>query len=134
MLISEAYDSQTVGLRALDNGRPIHVHRDVRIPNLLEWRIKISMLRAYLHLCLKFVAQTPVIDRDNVAALQFRCYVVNPLERRLIESAFSLRRLRSRHSPGKWTLDKHKLVALQIDKFFHAAADQPNRHRIQQFV
>src|SRR4029077_12910908 len=34
----------------------------------------------------------------------------------------------------KWALDQDKLVAFQIDKSFHAAADQAHRHRIQQFV
>src|SRR5437660_40649 len=70
MLISEAYDSQPVCLRALDNGRPIHVHRDVRIPNLLEWRIEISMLGANLNISLKFNARISVVDGDHIASLQ----------------------------------------------------------------
>jgi len=69
MLVSESGDTQPVCLRALDNRRPFHGHRNVRMPDLLEWRTKIAMLRAHLNVSLKFIFQTPVIERDNVAPL-----------------------------------------------------------------
>src|SRR6266481_4863565 len=144
MLVGESGDAQPVCPRALDNARPIHLHRDIRLPDLFEWRIKISMLRAHLDLCLKFVRQTSVIDRDNISALQFRCDVVNPFEGRLIESPSVCRqlgRLRqgfgaqgSSRSLGARALHEHKVIAFHINKFFHVAADQAHRHRIQQFV
>src|SRR6266536_337904 len=133
MLVSESSNTQPVCPRALDNRRPFHGHRDVRMPDLLEWRTKIAMLRAHLNVSLKFIFQTPIIDRDNVAPLQFRCYVIDPIERRLIESVPLCGRLEGRLLRN-WALHKDKLVILQINKFFHVAADQAHRHRVQQFV
>ena len=37
MLIGKSGDTQPVCLRALDNARPTHLHRDVCMPDLLEW-------------------------------------------------------------------------------------------------
>ena len=84
-----------------------------------------SMLRADLKVRLKFVAKTAVIDRNHVPGLQVPGDIVNPIEHGLVEcSGFSRKR----------ALDQHKLVALEIDKFFHAVADQAHRHRVEQLV
>src|SRR5881392_3731960 len=88
MLIGKSGYPQAICLRALGNARPIHVHRDVRMPDLLEWRIKTSMLRAYLNPFMKFAARTSVIDGDYIPALQVRCDIVDPVERGLIERPF----------------------------------------------
>src|SRR6266478_4998169 len=132
MLIGESRDTQAVCLRALGYARPIHVRRYVSMPDLLERRIKISMARAHLNGSLKFGSRTPVIDRDDVATLQVRCDIVDPVERGLVERPFIHRqpgRLRQGYgarggsrSLAKRALDQHKLIAFQIDKLFHAAA------------
>src|SRR5437762_8845046 len=131
MLIGESGYPQAVCLRALGNARPIHVHRDVRVSDLFKWRIKASMARADLNVSLKFGARTPVIDRDYIPAWQVRCDIVEPVERGLIERPFIPRQPGGSRSLAKRTLDEHKLVAFQIDKLFHVAADQAHRHRIQ---
>src|SRR5438876_585761 len=41
--------------------------------------------RAGLDISLKFIAQTPVINRDHITALQICCDVVHPIERSLIK-------------------------------------------------
>src|SRR5215510_13843767 len=115
---------QGVSLRALNNARPIHMHRDVRMPDLLEWRIKVSMSRADLNVSLKFSGRTPVIDRDHIPALQVRRDVVDPVKRCLI---------RLRLVTG-WSLNKNKFIAIEANKFLAAAADQAHRQRVQQFV
>src|SRR6266567_854306 len=134
VLVSESCEVQAVRLRALGDARPIHMHRDVRMTDLFEGRIEMSMSRADLHASVKFIAQMPVINRNDVAALQVRGEAVDPFECRLIENPFLVRRLGSRRSLRKRALDEHKLVVLKIDKFFHLAADQAHRHRVQQFV
>ena len=132
MLIGEAGDMQAVCLRALGDAYPIDVHRDVRVTNSLERRIQMSMFRADLNACIKLVAPMPVIDREDIAASQFRRNIVDPMKCRLIESPFFPRRLGSCRSLGKRALDEHKPVALKIDQFFFALANQTNRHGIEQ--
>ena len=68
MLIGESGDVQAISLRAFGDARPIHMHRDVRVADSLKRRIQISMLRADLNACMKFIAQISVIDREDVAA------------------------------------------------------------------
>src|SRR6478672_12340797 len=98
MLIGESGHAQAVSLRAPGNARPIHVHRDVRMPDLLKWRTKVSMPRSNLNGFLKFGGRTPVIDRDDVATLQVRCDIVDPVERGLVERPFIPRQPGGRRS------------------------------------
>src|SRR4029453_559117 len=93
-----------------------------------------SMLRARLNACIKFVTPMPIIDREDIAALQFRRNIVDPIKCRLIESFFFPRPSERCRSFGTRALDQDKLVALKIDKFFFALANQTNRHGIEQFV
>src|SRR6266540_6743941 len=112
MLIGAADDAQAVGLRALGDARPIHVHRDVRMADMLEWRIENSMSRADLNVSLKFGIRTPIIDRDNIPALQVRCEVVDPVKRRLIRLHVVIDR----------SLNENKVIAIDANKFLPAAA------------
>ena len=86
MLIGESCDAQSVCFRATDNACPIDVHRDVRVTDLLEGRIEMSMLRADLNVSLKFIAPMSVVDGDHVASLQICCDTVDPIERSLIKA------------------------------------------------
>jgi seryl-tRNA(Sec) selenium transferase len=124
MLIGETADTQAVCVRALGDARPIHVHCDVRMPDLLEWRIKISMSRADLDVSLKFGVRTSVIDRDYVTTLQLRCHELDPAKRRLIKL----------HVVIDQSLNENKFIAIDANKFLPAVADQAHGHRVQQFV
>src|SRR5437899_2348674 len=124
MLIGESGDTQAVCLRPLGYARPIHVRRYVSMPDLLERRIKISMARAHLNGFLKFGGRTSVIDRDDVATLQVRCEELDPIKRRLVKL----------HVLIGWSLNENKFIAIDVNKFLPAAADQAHRHRVQQFV
>src|SRR4029450_5352735 len=104
-----------------------------------------SVLRADLNAWIKFIAQMPVIDREDIAASQFRRDAVDPIECRLIESPYFSRRLamgRVRpigglgtcRSLGKRALDQHKAVTFETDKFFFTVANQTNGHGIEQLV
>ena len=145
MLIGEAGDIQSVCPCSFRHAHPIHAHLDVRVTNSLERRIQMSMLRADLNACIKFIAQMPVIDREDIAASQFRRNAVDPIECSLIKGRLSSRRLamglvrpigglESCRFLGNGALDKHKPVAIEIDKFFFTVANQTNRHGIEQLV
>src|SRR4029453_2522032 len=100
MLVGEAGDMQAVCTCALRDAHPIHVHRDIRVTDSLERRIQMSMSRADLNAYIKLIAQMPVIDREDIAASQFRRNIVDPIKCRLIESRFFLRRPGSCRSVG----------------------------------
>ena len=86
VLIGKSGDAQSVCLHALGNRRPIHVHRNISMPNLFERRIENSVLCTYLNVCLIFGVHPAVITYDNVPALQFRRDIIDPVQRGLIES------------------------------------------------
>src|SRR5438045_8459755 len=98
MLIGKSGYPQAICLRALGNARPIHMHRDVGMPDLLEWRIKTSMARADLNVSQKFGARPPVIDRDHVTTLQMRCDALAPVKRRLVKPHVLIERPLNRHN------------------------------------
>ena len=85
MLIGESSYVQAVCLRALNNARPTQTHRNVCMPDFLEGRIKISMLRAHLNLFVKFAARTPVIDGDYIPTLQVHSDAIDPIKRGLVK-------------------------------------------------
>ena len=85
MLIGESCDAQSICLCATGNARPIDLHRDVRVTNLLEGRIEMPMLRADLNASLKFIARMPVINCDHITSLQICGDTVHPIERGLIK-------------------------------------------------
>src|SRR5438045_3373261 len=89
MLIGKSGDAEPVRLRALDNALPVHRHRDIRVPDLFEWRIQMSMLGTDLNVSLKFLAQKTVVDRNHITTLQVRRDLVDGLERCLIEHRFT---------------------------------------------
>ena len=62
----------------------------------------------------EILARMPVIDGDHIASLQICRDLVHPIERSLIK----------RPCLSNWTFDEQKLVALKIDKLFHAVIDQ----------
>src|SRR5881397_1456857 len=64
VLIGKSGDAQSVCLRALGNRRPIHVHRDVGMPDLFERRIENSMSCTHLSAPLTFVPDAAVIAID----------------------------------------------------------------------
>ena len=82
------------------------------------------MLRAHLNASLKFFTQAPVIDRDDVPALQIRGDVIDPIQRSLAKVPVAIGR----------TLNESKVVALEANKFLRVLTDQTHRHRVQQFV
>src|SRR5206468_1034734 len=88
MLIGKSGDVQPVCLRTLDNASPMHRHRDVRVSDLFEWRIQISMSRSGFNGSLKLLGQKAVIDHNQIATLQVRRDLVDGLERSLIERSF----------------------------------------------
>ena len=85
MLIGESCDAQSICLCATGNACPIDLHGDVRVTNFLKGRVHVPMAGANLDISLKFIAQTPVINRDHITALQICCDVVHPIERSLIK-------------------------------------------------
>ena len=93
MLIDESGDMQAVCLRAPGDARPIHVHRDVRVTDLLERRIQMPMLRADLNAFVKFIARKSVIDRRRCSRVQVCRNGVDPIECSLIKGRLSSRRL-----------------------------------------
>src|ERR1044071_2161158 len=111
MLIGESGDTQPVCLRALNNARPIHLHRDVRVPNLLERRVKISMSRADLNVPQKFSARISVIDRDHISTLHVRCDIVDPVKRCLVKNPFIPRQPGGSRSLMKGALNENKYIA-----------------------
>src|SRR6266481_7781779 len=123
MLIGESGDTQSVCLRTFDNASPMHRHRDVRLSDLFEWRIQISMSRPNLNGALEFLVQKPVIDRNHITTLQVRRDVVDGLKRSLIENRFI-------NGP----LDEYKLVAVESYQFLSSVTDQAHGHCVQQFV
>src|SRR5438477_12059095 len=123
VLIGKSGNAQPVCLRTLDNAFPMHKHRDVRIPDLFEWRIQMSMLGADLNVSLKFLAQKTIVDRNHIATLQVRRDLVDPLEGSLIEPNFINR-----------PLDEDELVAVEAYQFLRSITDQVHGHCVQQFV
>jgi hypothetical protein len=85
MLVSESGDAQSVCFRARDNARPIDVHRDICVTDLLKGRVEMSMLGAKLNVSLKFIARRSVVDGDRIASLQICGDAVHPVECRLVE-------------------------------------------------
>jgi hypothetical protein len=53
MLIGKPGDAQPVCLRTFGNACPVHRRRDIRVSDLFERRIQISMLSADLNVSLK---------------------------------------------------------------------------------
>src|SRR5215469_12493008 len=94
------------------------------MPDLLEGRIKISMLRTDLNVSLKLGARTSVVDRDYITAMQIRGDALDPVKCRLVKL----------HALISWSLNENKFIAIDANKFFPAVADQAHRHGIQQFV
>src|SRR6476660_10469858 len=123
MLIGKSDDVQPVCLRTLDNACPIYRHRNVRLSDLFERGIQISMLGSDLNVSLKVLFQRPVIDRNHITKLQVRRDLVDAIERRLIENRFI-----------NLALDEYKLVAVETYQFFRSITDQAHRHCVQQFV
>ena len=76
---------------------------------------------AHLNGRLKPTAGTPVINRDDVPALQIRRYVIDPIQRSLAKVPVAIDR----------TLNESKVVALEANKFLHVLTDQTHRHRVQ---
>ena len=85
MLIGESCDAQSICLCATGNARPIDLHRDVRVTNLLKGRVEVSMAGANLDIFPKFIARMPVINGDHITSLQVYCDAVHPIERGLIK-------------------------------------------------
>jgi hypothetical protein len=59
MLIGKPGDVQPICLRTLDNASPIYRHRNVRVSDLFERRMQISMLSADLNGSLKSSSKEP---------------------------------------------------------------------------
>src|SRR5437763_15690996 len=93
VLIGKSGNAQPVCLRTLDNAFPMHKHRDVRVPDLFEWRIQISMFSADLNVSLKFLAQKTIVDRNHITTLQVRRDLIESLEGSLIEPSINNRPL-----------------------------------------
>src|SRR5207249_892896 len=104
-LVGGPGEGEAAPLRASGDARPIHVCGNVRVADPVEWRIKISMLRAHLNGCLGFRLRFSVINRQDIAALQFRRYVLDPIQRGLIEFFRIMNR----------SLDKQQVLAIKID-------------------
>src|SRR6266480_5870684 len=120
MLIGKADDAESVLTGALGDAFPIDVRGDIRVADLFEWQIEMSMLGADLNGGLKIFADVAVIDDQDVTALEICCRIIDPIERGLIERS---RRLGS-------LIDKNEIVSLNIDKF----AGQIDRHGVEQLV
>src|SRR5262245_39767595 len=88
MLIGKSGDPQPVCLRALHNASPVHRHSDVRVSDVFERRIQISMSSADLNGSLKPFVQRTVIDRNYITTPQVCRDLVNRLKRSLIERRF----------------------------------------------
>src|SRR5437016_13247676 len=76
------------------------------------------MLRANLDDFAEFVARKSVINRNRKSAFQFRRYIRDPVELRLVCFLFVGR------------IDKDKSLPIESDKF----AAQIDRHRVEQLV
>src|SRR5260370_4158505 len=88
MLIGKSDDVQSICVRTLDNACPIYRHRNVRMSDLFERGIQISMLGSDLNVSLKLLVQKPVIDGNHITTLQVRRDFIDAIERSLIGNRF----------------------------------------------
>src|ERR1700730_232243 len=118
MLVGESDDPQPIFLSSLRDVGPVNVGRDVRFPDLLEWRTERSMLRANLKHFAEVGFGKSVIHCQNKATSYLGGDVRHPVKLRLI-CGLVFRRF-----------DDNKFASVQANKF----ASQVNRHRIEQLV
>src|SRR5262245_34727180 len=119
MLVGKSSNTQPVCLRTLNNTFPIDEHRNIRVADLFERRIQISMLGTDLK-PFKLLVQKSVIDDNQITPLQVHRDLVDGLERGFIENRLI-----------NWPLDEYKLVAVETYKFLCSITDQVHRHCIQ---
>jgi hypothetical protein len=101
----------------------MHRHRDVRVADLFEWRIQISMSGSDLNASLKILIHAPVIDRNHVTTLQVRRDLIDGLEGCLIEPGFI-----------NLLVDEYEFVAVESYQLLRSITDQAHRHRVEQFI
>src|SRR6476659_8233210 len=123
ILIGKSGDAQSARLRTRHNALPMHRHSDVRVSDVFERRMEISMLGADSNASPKILVGAAIIDGNHIATLQMRRDFVDPVERGLIKN-----RLINR------PFDEHKLVAVESYQFLRSVTDQAYRHCVQQFV
>src|SRR5207247_8411893 len=92
MLIGESGDAQSVYFCTMDDTRPIDGHCDISLSDLFERRTQTSMLCADLHVSLNFLAQTAVIDCNDIPPLQVCRDLIDPGERSLVRFPVSIAR------------------------------------------